>query len=528
MDLLLILFRRELTALPRSRGFYWRRLGVAGAAGALVLGAFVYARMADIRGAGLPVFYTLTLLLTAFVYVLAPYAGSASLAEERRHQLVGLLMLSDLSSAHIVLGKLLASLGRTMLVMLAVLPLFLLCISLGGVSAQQIVIAHLLLLASILFGNSLGLLIASRTSDEPRVVSLLIGGTLFLHVALPLGVFVLADHLGRDAFALTALFSPLLAMIQVSSAADLAAPLHTCAVLLGGSLVLLVMAIAILPRQLLRQGEQPRLRRSFHLRPRHFRLLGRGFDPRQFFPNPLTWREYDYVHGGTATAWLRFFLVVVLTVVGTAAATFLRGTFDVTDTILMSMLLIGHISGFVALLVFTVGAARMFNRERSDGTIEPLLCTPLSDEDIIGAKIQALYLTLLPWLLGYLISVIGFGIASYANLNAGVTSYFMGRSSLTFNLIGYIWWMATLYGYSGFCLYVSLRLTTYPTAVSIVGLFLWLTIGHLVLALVVFLLTFSAAIIGPLLFIAVPIFIGVLYRAKLTRDFRRYILVQSG
>lgn len=98
------------------------------------------------------------LLLVIFI---APALTAGAIAGERERQTLDLLLCTRLSAFAIVVGKLLASLSYTLLLLLASLPLFSLAFLFGGVSPRQLGLVFLVSLATAFTLGTISLFISS-------------------------------------------------------------------------------------------------------------------------------------------------------------------------------------------------------------------------------------------------------------------------------------------------------------------------------------------------------------------------------
>lgn len=92
-----------------------------------------------------------------FICVMTPAQTAGALVSERERQTYDALLATPLSPRHIVLGKLVSSLAYSLLVLVAALPIESLAFLMGGVDPDEVLIASLLLLATLTFFGSIGL-----------------------------------------------------------------------------------------------------------------------------------------------------------------------------------------------------------------------------------------------------------------------------------------------------------------------------------------------------------------------------------
>jgi len=108
-------------------------------------------------------------LVLVAIWLLAPFLTADCLSWERRHGTLGILLLTPLRAADVVLAKFIVHGWQSAWVYLAGLPLLMLPIMMGGVTPIDALHAVLTNSAAILMGLSAGL-VASSLWDGPRAV----------------------------------------------------------------------------------------------------------------------------------------------------------------------------------------------------------------------------------------------------------------------------------------------------------------------------------------------------------------------
>ncbi len=160
-------FNREALTGPRQVRFYVTRAGYVAAMLALVMTAWmvlagtqVVENVGDLARFAATMFQILAPLQLALVIFFSAMWAASSVSIEKDRRTLVLLLLTDLSSTELVLGKLLASLLQVATLLIAVLPLFMLLLLLGGVSISQVGIVFAVTTVSALAAGSLGSTIA--------------------------------------------------------------------------------------------------------------------------------------------------------------------------------------------------------------------------------------------------------------------------------------------------------------------------------------------------------------------------------
>ena len=180
---LLPIVERELRVAARRRSTYYYRL-VAAFIAVLVGVTIVETTPFDEGGAKL--FRTLSWLAIIYALLAGTQATADSISSEKREGTLGLLFLTDLRGADIVLGKLAATAMDTLYGLLALLPVLAMPLLMGGVTAGEFWRMTLLILSLLLLAVSSGLA-CSSISIVPRKA---IEGSFLLVFLLAVGVWL--------------------------------------------------------------------------------------------------------------------------------------------------------------------------------------------------------------------------------------------------------------------------------------------------------------------------------------------------
>src|SRR4051812_22184468 len=138
--------QRELRAGSRRRITYWGRF-FAAAAGIFVLWQGFHA-----INPGRELFFTTATVAFALCILDAIRRAAASIAEEKSEDTLGLLILTPLSGAELLFGKFFSVALGALPLALAVVPIFAVCVLLGGISGGEFLrvtfaLAHFLSIA---------------------------------------------------------------------------------------------------------------------------------------------------------------------------------------------------------------------------------------------------------------------------------------------------------------------------------------------------------------------------------------------
>ena len=210
-------FVREAVTLPRRpRHFLYRGLYVGGllllmcTAWLRVTGTQVILNVGDMARFGTVLFQILAVLQLALVIFFAALAAAGNVTQEKDRRTLILLLLTRMSNAELVLGKLSASLLGVFLLLAAAVPVFMMTTLFGGVSFQQVARVFAVTAASALVAGTVGSTLAfwrEKTFQTlaMTVLVLVMWSAVWEGLNAGLGTTV---WWGRDGHAWAVVFSP--------------------------------------------------------------------------------------------------------------------------------------------------------------------------------------------------------------------------------------------------------------------------------------------------------------------------------
>jgi ABC-type transport system involved in cytochrome c biogenesis permease component len=398
------------------------------------------------RSMGNPLFS----LLTGYGFAMALLAGvfltSDALTEEKRSGTLGLLFLTNLKGYDVVLGKFMAQSLTAFYCLLALLPVTALPLLLGGVEGAEFWRMALALGNALFFSLAAGICVSAFMRDSQRAMGNTLGVVLLTAAFLPAMV--------RAASGVTRIppvwlklgwLSPFFPF-SYSSEALYARNAGAYWASLAGSQLLawsfLAAASLALPLQLRERGASRARGATAALREdpaRRARVLDR---------NPVEW----LLRGNrTRVSWVAWFIAVGWLVTALLVALLAGNEF------LFVLVYCGIPFAFLLKLLFAMQACRFFVEARTSGGLELLLCTPLSDQQVIGGQMRALWLAFagplaafvaglfLPTLLK--IAIVLFKRSEYESLIASAGGFMMGGGELVrlaADLFAVLWFGAGL------------------------------------------------------------------------------------
>lgn len=199
---------REVLTAPRPLRYYAARAAYAGALLIVMLTAW-QALVGWDEGDTLSVlsrfggilFAFFSFIQVALMLFFAPVAAATAVAHEKDRRTFVLLLMTDLSDVEIVVGKLVASLLQILTLLMTSLPVFCLCLLLGGVSLGQVIDVFLVTFSAGLFGGALGIVVALwRDRTFQSIALTVLSMVLVLIVGEVLGRLLPASSLLATAF----------------------------------------------------------------------------------------------------------------------------------------------------------------------------------------------------------------------------------------------------------------------------------------------------------------------------------------
>ncbi|MEW6305647.1 MAG: ABC transporter permease subunit [Verrucomicrobiota bacterium] len=162
--------RRELSVAARQSRTYWSRLTNAGILFLIVLGMLAFTPFAP-RQIGQQLLYYFTFFAFIFAMTSGLHLTADCISGEKRDGTLGLLFLTDLKGYDVVFGKLAATSLRAGYGLMSTLPVMSVLLLLGGVTLAEVLRVLLVLLNTMFFSLSAGLLCSSLLTQLRSVTS---------------------------------------------------------------------------------------------------------------------------------------------------------------------------------------------------------------------------------------------------------------------------------------------------------------------------------------------------------------------
>ncbi len=383
------------------------------------------------------VFVYISFFQLAMIALVAPVFTAGAISQEKDAETFDVLLTTPLSNAQIVLGSLASRLFFVIALLISGLPIFCITMLFGGVTSREIFLSFGIAGCTAVLTGSLAILISvCKVGTRGTIFSFYAGIALYLAAGLGLGLLpwthvpetvppggsagmtwmTLAHPFWALAAALSQCPTPSFAEVaRYPWPLDRMLPephLGYMVLTLGVSAVMIAWS-ALCVRGGARQGEPGRLRRLLGRRARG--AGGAARRPRRVWSNPVAWREAmtrGSVAGGTL-AWYGYLGLATLACLWLLYAN-LTSAFPGGSQARDWLTVIVLVEFVMVLLMAANTAATAITREREAGTIELLLTTPLTSEEIVRGKLRGLVSFTLPLLAAPAATVLVMALADFA------------------------------------------------------------------------------------------------------------------
>ena len=338
-----------------------------------------------------PAYFAIVGAQLALVLLAAPAATAGAVCVDRARGTLSHVLVTDLTDAEIVLGKLAARLTPVLMLIGCTLPVVLLCTLLGGIDPDALLGAYAVTFGVAVLGCSLALSLSIRARNTHKVL---------LTTYLIWSVWLLSRPLIRQCnwvfrglymdpwwVALTDPFELAFAAYNRPTPASNAGPI---AAFLGGCLLLSVVLVFSAVRRVRRAATTERGRKQRPFRTylagliafeRAWAALAALMPAPSLDGNPVLWLDW---RRNRPSVWTRRIWGIYI-----AGAFFCTGVAAVESLQAPRMRMGLWVNGFqvaIGFLLLSVGAATSLAEERARGSLDVLMATPLSTKEIVWGK----------------------------------------------------------------------------------------------------------------------------------------------
>lgn len=400
-------FEREVRMVPRNRGLAIARAVYAGALLAIIAtcwlvitGTQSITTAGDTARFGATLLRILAPLQLTLAMLAAAMTSAISVSVEKDRRTLELLLVSRLTDAQLVFGKLAGSLVRVLLLVLSAVPMFALAGLFGGVTPQQLARVFVVTVAAALAAGSIATTVAFWKDTTFQTLAI----TAFALVAWIAAGEILAGTSGAAAAAAVSPPRALFAALGPHGAQTYLPFLATAGGVIAVANLIGVSQVRRWNVAVGRRREQPETAAA---------VAARG-ESRMVWENPILWREIcTKAHGRRIVfvriAWLLLFAAAVAGIVAEARA-------PQPDRLAVAIAVIPM--ALASLLAVTALAVTSITTERDRGAFDVLLVTDLEPKEfvwgkLVGVLVVAREIVLLPLVL--CAALVVSGIASLEN-----------------------------------------------------------------------------------------------------------------
>jgi len=373
----------ELRKAARQKITFRLRLGVILAFSLVTAINLFFIQFVGSSHNGRVLFYLLTYPIGLFCLAAGAFTTADSITGEVRDGTLGLLFLTDLKGYDVVLGKFIARSLSACYGVLGLVPLMAIPIFIGGVTGGELWRVSLAMFNALFFSLALGIVVSTFGSQSDRAVSHTVGLLLLLGMAAPLfGQGARAISLTQAGNILDSI-SPATPFLRAYGSlasirpADFWQPLLTTHL---ASWVFLLSAALRLPHTWQEKAFRTEKRPTAAVARAWFRPnpeKSTQMRTRRLNQNPIFWLAGE-ASGMLWATWMTVGLIGVMSLfVGT----------------LISPAISASLAGMVAVLLkilVAIQSTRYFVNARRSNELELLLCTPLTNREIIQGQWLAL------------------------------------------------------------------------------------------------------------------------------------------
>ncbi|XZE46705.1 ABC transporter permease subunit [Pirellulaceae bacterium SH467] len=418
------IFQRETATLPRRSRHYVSRVvfalmtfGIICTTWLLLAGIQPVQNPGDLARFGVLIFQLIAPFQLLVLMFTAALAGTTAVSHEKDKQTIILLLMTSLTNAEVVLGKVGAGLLASFNAFFASLPVLFMVLLLGGVSVEQVVACSWVTAAALFASATLGATIAfwrEKTFQALAVTSLL------LAFWLGLGELVASGGISFLPARFALLFSPLRAVL------DICQPVATQAILEGanwnnawwsGGVILglgvLWLAISIV---MLRVWNPSRERRPVNhasefsepdVAPEFLQgattervvKAWKSRAPRTVWSNPILWREMRTWAYGRKIVFVKAAYLLFAVVIGLGLYRMVDSGAALASTTYQEELVPATVSLLapffvLSLILVNALAVNSITNERDGGALDLLLVTEITPANfLLGKMVGVLYVT---------------------------------------------------------------------------------------------------------------------------------------
>jgi len=418
------IFQREIATLPRRGKHFASRVifammlfAIICTTWLLLAGIQPVQNPGDLARFGVLIFQLIAPFQLIVLLFMAALAGTIAVSHEKDKQTLILLLMTSLSNAEMVWGKIGAGLLATMNAFLASVPIVFSITLLGGVSLEQVFCCSWVTFCALIASATLGATIAfwrEKTFQSLTVTMLIIA------LWLSIGEVIASGSIGFVSPALANLLSPLRAIIDVTQpiASESIVPFWLPggnATMSGLALLFIALGLTFLSIRMLRIWNPTRERRSGNSEAEESGSVDskessgltatrqvkawKSRVPRRVWNNPVLWREMRTWAYGRKVLFIRLAYLGFALMVAFGLRQFVLNGMAIQQTTYQEELVpttVSLLAPFfvLSLIIINALAVNSVTNERDGGALDLLLVTEITPAQFLLGKIcGVLYVT---------------------------------------------------------------------------------------------------------------------------------------
>jgi ABC-type transport system involved in multi-copper enzyme maturation permease subunit len=374
-------FEREVLAVPRARGMYVARAVYCGALLAIVAtcwlvvtGTQAVATAGDTARFGATLLRILAPLQLSLAMLAAAMTSTIAVTNEKDRRTLELLLISRLTDAQLVLGKLAGSLLRVLLLLVAAVPVFVIASLFGGVTMPQLARLFAVTTAAALVAASVATCIAFWKDTTFQALAI----TTFALIAWVAAGEVVAGRFGPVVAARMSPARAVFAALEPDGGGGIGPFLGVCA-----AVIAVANAWAVSRARAWNTTQEVRRQTAAGAAEAAAGAAPKKRPSRRVWSNPVLWREIcTRAHGKALVlirlAWLLLFAAAVAGIVAEARRPRPDGLSVAVAVVPVAL---------ASLLAVAAMAVTSITTERDRGALDVLLVTDLEPAEFVWGKV---------------------------------------------------------------------------------------------------------------------------------------------
>lgn len=418
------IFQRELGTLPRRPRHFVARVvflvmlfAIICTTWLLLAGVQPVQNAGDLARFGVLIFQLLAPFQMVVLLFMAALAGTSAVSHEKDKQTLTLLLMTSLTDAEVVLGKIGAGLLTTMNAFLASAPIVFLMPLLGGVSLEQVISCTIVTACTLVASCSLGATVAFWREKTFQAIAVTM---LIIALWLALGEVIASGLLPSVPASLAPILSPLRAVWDIAQPIPSTSWIPSLgvsgnAVLSGSFMACMALMLTILSIRKLRIWNPSRERRNVvaewedapiaaastetpsspMIEPATAERVVKSWksrEPRTMWNNPILWREMCTWAYGRKVLFIRVAYLLFTLLIGFGLFQTLQTGVAFQDSGFQEQLVPTTVALLapcfvLSLIMINALAVNSITNERDGGALDLLLVTEITPRAFLIGKI---------------------------------------------------------------------------------------------------------------------------------------------